>query len=490
MTAKNFVAIDLGAESGRVVVGQFAGKGLSLHEVHRFRNGPVRVAGHLHWDVLRIFEEILNGLAHAVKQCGAITSVGVDTWGVDFGLLDKTGALIGNPYHYRDHRTDGMMAEVFARVPREEVFAATGIQFMQLNTLYQLYAMALAGSPALDSAATLLMMPDLINYWLTGEKVSEYTIATTTQFYDPVNQAWAIGLLERLGLPTPILPRVIAPATSIGSLASSVATPFGLSGIDVIAPACHDTGSAIAAIPARTGDYAYISSGTWSLMGVVSPRPVITEMTRDFNFTNEGGVDGTLRLLKNLTGLWLIQECRRAWAQAGDDLSYAAIAALAEQAQPFQTFVDPDHSSFLSPEDMPGAIQHFCTTTGQTVPADRGSLARVVLESLACKYRATLEQLEHITGRQLDVIHIVGGGSRNQLLCQFAANACARPVLAGPVEATALGNILAQAIAAGQCASWAEARDIVHAAFPPTVYEPHNTAAWDEAYDRFQHVMR
>ncbi len=488
MTTKNFLAIDLGAESGRAVVGCLDGKRLSLHEVRRFRNGPVRVAGHLHWDVLRLFEEIQNGLAQAARQFGEIASLGVDAWGVDFGLLDKAGGLIGNPYHYRDHRTDGVMDQVLARVPRAEVFQATGIQFMQINSLYQLYAMAQARSPALDMADTLLMIPDLFNYWLTGEKLGEFTIATTTQFFDTGHNTWATELLERLGLPPKIMPRLILPATEIGPLVSSVADPLGLRGVKVIAPACHDTGSAVAAVPARTGDFAYISSGTWSLMGVVSPQPIISELTRDFNFTNEGGVDGTIRLLKNIAGLWLIQECRRSWARAGNELSYEAIGALAEQARPFQAFIDPDHPAFLKPDDMPEAIQAFCTATGQPAPGDPGTIGRVALESLACRYRLTLEQLEKITGRYLQMIHIVGGGSQNRLLCQFTANACGRPVCAGPVEATALGNVLAQTLALGYCASWDDARELVRAAFPIKTYEPRDTAAWDDAWMRFQNV--
>jgi rhamnulokinase len=443
----------------------------------------------MHWDVLRIWEEIQTGIAQAAKQYSDVTSVGVDTWGVDFGLLDRAGALIGNPYHYRDHRTDGVMEKLFERVPRAQVFAATGIQFMQLNTLYQLYAMALEQSPALDIAETLLMMPDLFNYWLTGLRLGEFTIATTTQFFDPRNNMWATGLLEKLGLPTHIMPRIVQPATDIGPLIPSVAEPLGLCGMRVIAPACHDTGSAVAAVPARSERFAYISSGTWSLMGVVSPRPVITDVTRDFNFTNEGGVGGTIRLLKNIAGLWLVQGCRRAWARAGDELSYDAVTALAERAQPFQAFVDPDHSSFLSPDDMPKAIQAFCAATGQPVPSERGALVRVALESLALKYRLTLERLEQIVGHRLEVIHVVGGGSQNRLLCQFTADACARPVYAGPVEATALGNLLAQALAGGLCASWAEARELVRAAFPLTSYEPHDTAAWNEACTRFEQIL-
>ncbi|MBN1890663.1 MAG: rhamnulokinase [Thermoflexales bacterium] len=482
----NMIAVDLGAESGRVVVGCLDGKNLALHELHRFRNGPVQVAGHLHWDVLRIFEEIQHGLALAARQFGEVASLGLNTWGVDFGLLDKTGTLIGNPYHYRDHRTDGVMEQVFARVPSAQVFETTGIQFMQINTLYQLYAMA--GSPALEAAQTLLMMPDLFNYWLTGERLGEYTIATTTQFFDTRRNTWAAGLLEELGLPPHLLPRVIPPATEIGLLAPAVADQVGLRGTKVIAPACHDTGSAVAAVPARADKYAYISSGTWSLVGVVSAQPVITDATRDFNFTNEGGVDGTIRLLKNLAGLWPLQECRRSWARAGTDLSYADLTALAERAEPFQAFVDPDHPSFLNPGDMPEAIRAFCTATGQAAPSSHGALVRAALEGLACKYRLTLERLEKITGQRLEVIHVVGGGSQNRLLCQLTADACARPVYAGPVEATALGNILAQAVAGGVCASWAEAREIVRTAFPLESYEPRQAERWDEAYARFQAV--
>lgn len=486
---KNLVAIDLGAESGRVVVGKFDGTRLSLVQVHRFANRPVRVAGHLHWDALRLFDEIQNGIRIAAQQCGEIASVGVDTWGVDFGLLDKNGSLVGNPYHYRDHRTDGVMEKVFERVPRAEIFRTTGIQFMQINTLYQLYAMRLMDSPSLGIAQMLLMMPDLFNYWLTGEKLGEFTIATTTQFYDSRSRTWATAMLNRLGLPSDILPRVIPPTTKIGTLLPPLADQPGLRRTLVIVPASHDTGSAVAAVPARADHYAYISSGTWSLMGVVTPDAVITDATRDFNFTNEGGVGNTFRLLKNLTGLWLVQECRRAWARAGEELSYETLVALAERAQPFQAFVDSDHVSFMYPEDMPQAIRDFCAATQQSIPRDRGTLLRVAFESLALKYRMTLERLESILGYRLGAIHVVGGGSQNPLLCQFTADACARPVYAGPVEATALGNMLAQAIATEDCASWGEAREIVRATCPLATYEPRETGAWDEAYARFKHIV-
>jgi rhamnulokinase len=483
-----YAAVDMGAESGRVVIGQLEGRRLSLREVHRFRNGPVRVAGHLHWDVLRMFEEILTGLA-AARDGGAPGSVGVDTWGVDYGLLDRTGALLGNPCHYRDHRTDGVPARLFAEVPEAEVFAATGIQFLQLNTLYQLRAMVEERSPALDAADRLLMMPDLFHYWLCGEKVCEYSIASTSQCFDVAGKRWATELLGRAGIPDRIFGPVIAPGTRLGPVLPAVADRLGMRGIQVVAPAAHDTGSAVAAVPARAARYAYISSGTWSLMGTVSPSPIVNESVRKLGFTNEGGVGGTVRLLRNIAGLWLVQECRRAWARAGEELGYDALAALAAAARPFQAIIDPDHPSFNTPDEMPAAIQAWCAGSGQPVPQGRGDVLRVALESLAWKYRRTLRDLERLLGERLEVIHIVGGGSQNQLLCQMAADACGRPVLAGPVEATAVGNLMSQAIAGGALSSWEDAREVVRSTFPLRTYEPTGTAAWDEASPRLESIL-
>jgi len=476
--AGSYAAVDLGAESGRVVVGQLAGGKLSLREVHRFRNGPVKVAGHLHWDALRVYEEILTGLS-AAAQVATPASVGLDTWGVDFGLLDRNGALLGNPMHYRDHRTDGATERLFAQVPVEEVFAATGIQIMQINTLYQLFSMVEERSPMLEVADRFLMMPDLFNYWLCGEKAVDYTIATTSQCFD----------VSRLGIPTGMFGRVVQPGTRLGPILPAVADRVGLKGLQVVTPPCHDTASAVAAVPARGSRYAYISSGTWSLMGAVVSEPVVSDAARTLGFTNEGGAAGTVRLLKNIAGLWLVQECRRAWARGGQDLSYDALAALAASARPFQAFIDPDDAGFLSPEDMPAAIQAYCARTGQLALASYGDLLRVALEGLAWDYRRTLGKLERLLGQRLEAIHIVGGGSQNQLLCQMAADACGRPVLAGPVEATAAGNLLAQAIAAGECASWEEAREVVRATFPPRTYEPKETAAWDEASPRVERIL-
>ena len=488
MTTRNYIAVDLGAGSGRIAVGKLQGNRLSLEEVHRFPNNPVRVAGHLHWNVLGQFEELLHGLSLSARRFGVISSIGVNTWGVDFGLLDEHGVLIGNPYHYRDDRTRGVMERALEQVSREEIFQITGTQFMPLNTLYQLYAMHLQNSPALEMARTLLLMPDLINYWLTGERLGEFTIATTSQCCDLSSKTWAMGLLDRLGLPSHIFPPIIHPETTIALLLPCV-DDVGLQETRVVAPACHDTASAVAAIPAATENYAYISSGTWSLMGVVVPRPIVTEEALRFNFTNEGGVGGTIRLLKQIAGMWLIQECRRMWTRAGQDLSYDAMNQMATRARPFQALIDPDNPAFVHPEDMPQAIRQFCIKTGQTAPAEQDGIVRSILEGMALKYRMTLAELEQITGHHLAVIHVVGGGSQNQVLCQFTADACARPVLAGPVEATALGNVLAQALVDGACGSWSEARAILRANLPLKVYEPEATDMWDDAYPRYRQLL-
>jgi rhamnulokinase len=488
--AKRFLAFDLGAESGRAVVGLLEGDRLRLEEVHRFPNGPVRLPDGLHWDVLRLWTEIKRGLTLVVQEHGAdLAGVGLDTWGVDFGLLDRDGALISNPYHYRDSRTDGMLDEAFRRVPRAEIFEQTGIQFMQLNSLYQLLAMVVGRSPALGIAETFLTMPDLFNYWLTGRKVCEFSIATTTQCYDPRQGGWAIPLLERLGIPTRIFPEIVPPGTVLGQLLPAVAEEVGVSGLPVIAPACHDTGCAVAAVPAEGADFAYISSGTWSLMGAELPEPVINEQSLTFDFTNEGGVGGTFRFLKNIAGLWLVQECRRTWARQGEELSYEDLTQMAAQATPLQSVVDPDYADFLKPGDMPARIRAFCEMTDQPVPQSKGAVVRCALESLALKYRWVLKRLEEILGRHLEPIHIVGGGTQNLLLNQFAADATGRRVITGPIEATAAGNVITQAIALGHIGSLEEGRQIVRNSFDVATYEPAGGAEWEEAYGRFLAVM-
>ncbi|MGC8794938.1 MAG: rhamnulokinase, partial [Bryobacteraceae bacterium] len=412
-----------------------------------------------------------------------LAGVGVDTWGVDFALLGADGALVDNPRHYRDSRNNGMLERTFAVIPREEIFAHTGIQFMQLNTLYQLYAMKLADSPALKVARTFLMMPDLFNYWLTGLMRCELTDASTTQFYNPLKKRWATELLERLGLPTEILPEIVPPGTLLGPLLPHVAEETGAGPVPVYATCCHDTASAVAAVPAQGEGWCYISSGTWSLMGVELAEPIINQRSLELNFTNELGATGTVRFLKNIAGMWLLQECRRAWALEGREYSYDELARLAAEAPPFRAIIDPD--AFLEPGRMPEKIADYCRRTGQAMPESPGPMCRTILESLALRYRQVLESLESLLGRRIERIHIVGGGSRNHVLNQFVADATGRPVIAGPSEATAAGNVVVQAIGAGLLRDLGEARELIRRSFPPVRFEPNPQADWDAAYQRF-----
>ncbi len=486
MPTQNILAFDFGAESGRAILGAFDGRTIQLTEIHRFANKPVRVGPHFHWNVLALWDEINTGIRKAAQE-SQIASMGIDTWGVDFGLLDANGELIANPYHYRDNHTDSLMTEAFKALPREVIYQHTGLQFMQFNSLYQLFAMRRANASALAQARTLLMMPDLFHYWLTGTQACEFTNATTTQFFNPRTNNWAREVLAALDIPHNFLAEVVPPGSTLGPLSTHTLRNLGVMGLEsvkVIAPATHDTGSAVAAVPATGGSYAYISSGTWSLMGIESKTPIITDQSLEFNITNEGGV-GSFRVLKNIMGLWLVQECRRKWISSPTDLPYGELMQLAGQAMPLRGFINPDAHDFLHPDDMPLAIANFCRATHQPVPVDRGAVLRCALESLALKYRYTLEQLESLTGKRIEVIHILGGGSQNTLLCQLAANACGRPVLAGPVEATALGNVMVQLLAQGAFASLDEARAVERASFPLVTYEPKDAAAWDEAYGRF-----
>ncbi|MBX7164950.1 MAG: rhamnulokinase [Pirellulales bacterium] len=495
MAHQVYLAVDLGASSGRVLAGVFDGQRLRLEEVHRFENGPVQVGGTLHWDVLRLWQEIQAGLRQAATQYrGQIVSVGVDTWGVDFALLGRGDVLLGNPVHYRDRRTDGVMERAFRRVPRSEIFAATGLQFMQFNTLFQLIAMTEQNSPLLEVAESLLLMPDMFHWLLTGRKANELTNATTTQFYNPITGRWATELFERFELPQRLLGELVQPGTRLGKLAGHVAAATDLPNVEVVLPGTHDTASAVMAVPAadptaERPTWAYISSGTWALAGVETPRAVVNDACAAMNFTNEGGVGGTNRLLKNITGLWLVQECRRAWAQAGTSYEWGALVKMAAAAPPRVSLVDPDAPDFLAPRDMPQAIAEYCRRTGQTVPDGPGAMIRCALESIALKSRRVLEQATQLSGAQLAVIHIVGGGVQNRELCQATADACGRRVLAGPVEATATGNVLVQAMAAGAVGSIAEARDVVRRSFAPEEYSPRQSAAWDEAYGRFEQLL-
>ena len=489
MTGDPLLAFDLGAESGRAILGRFDGGRLELEELHRFPTGATAVFDRLYWDVLRLHEEIRRGLTAAAGA--GISSVGVDTWGVDFGLLAADGSLLDNPRHYRDPRTEGVLERALERVSRERLFAATGVQLLPINTLFQLLAMQEQSAPQLGAAHGLLMMADLLHYFLTGEQVCEFSNATTTQFYDPRRRRWSTELFEAFGLPHRILPEIVPPGTRIGPLLDTVARDCGLaSGIPVVAPATHDTGAAVAAVPAEGPDFAYISSGTWSLMGAELGAPDLSAGALRYNFSNEGGVGGTFRFLKNIMGLWLVQECRRTWAAAGRDLSYGELARSAEEAPAFGPLVDPDDGRFLPPGDMPGRVAAFCRETGQPEPAGEGAVVRCVLESLALKYRWVLERLEEVLGRRLEPVHVVGGGIRNTLLCQLTADATGRPVVAGPAEATAIGNLLVQALGLGRLGSVGDIRAVVRASFEPRTFTPSgDDGRWDEAYGRFRALL-
>lgn len=492
---KIYLGVDLGASSGRVLAGKFDGGKLQLEEVHRFENGGLLLGDTLHWDVLQLWNNIAGGLrAAATKYGDRIASVGVDTWGVDFALLGRDDRLLGNPVHYRDARSRGMYDVTFRKVPREEVFAETGLQFMEINTLYQLVGMQQQDSPLLDMAESFLLMPDYFHFLLTGEKANEMTNATTTQCFNPTTGDWSRKLLDKLDLPTKMLRHIIAPGTKLGKLRASVQEITGLGDIDVIVPGTHDTASAVMAVPAKSvagaaPDWCYISSGTWSLMGVEVPRPVINADVERLNFTNEGGVGDTIRLLKNIAGLWLVQECRRAWKEEGREFSWSELVRLAKEAQPLASLIEPDHADFTAPKDMPQAIRNFCRRTKQPVPESEGAVIRAALESLALRYRMVLGWLETLVGRRLETIHIVGGGTQNRELCQMAADATGRTVVAGPVEATAIGNVMLQAVAAGDVADIAQAREVIQQSFAVETYTPKQTPAWNEAYARFEKLL-
>jgi rhamnulokinase len=492
--AKVYLAIDLGAESGRVIAGIWNGKTLRLEDVHRFPNGAVALGESIRWDVLRLWGEIQTGLALAGKKYGKqIVSVGADTWGVDFVLLNKQEEILGQPYHYRDVRTVGALERAFKKVPRAEIFAQTGLQFMELNSLYQLLAWQKHSPAILDAADTLLFMPDFLHWCLCGAKKAEFTIASTSQFVHPLKRDWSLPLLKKLGLPTHFLPKIVPPGTELGTIRHTLAARTGLAGVKVVAPPSHDTASAVAGVPtANTGkaNWAYISSGTWSLMGVEVQKAALSPRALELNMTNEGGLDGTYRLLKNIMGMWLVQCCKRSFDAAGNKLEYAQLAALAAQAKPLRSIVNLNDPRFLNPPDMPKVMQEFCRETKQPVPKTPGELVRCAYESLALKYRETRNSLEELTGEQIEVIHIVGGGSQSRILNQFAADACQRPVVTGPVEATAMGNLLTQVRASGELASLAEMREVIRRSSDVHHFEPKPNSAWAEAAGRFAELRQ
>jgi rhamnulokinase len=480
-----FLAFDLGAESGRAILGQLYRGALTITELYRFPNEPVRYAGELHWDVSRLWLEMQRGLDRIAGP--ALDSIGVDTWGCDYALLGERGNLLENPFSYRDARTDGVMQAVNDRVGADAVYGATGIQFLPFNTLYQLYA-ACRSTPRLIAAAqALATIPDLLNFWLSGHLQSEYSNATTTAMVDSRSRSWATELLESLELPTRLLLPLIEPGSVVGGV--TVDACAARTGTPVIAPACHDTASAVAAVEAG-GTSAFISSGTWSLLGTELSAPIVSDRTRELNFTNEGGVCGTTRLLKNIGGLWLLQACRRTWARAGQIYGYDELLTAASQQSPgFTSLFDPDHRGFLHPDDMVSAIAGYCRQTGQAEPGSPAGYARAILESLAFKYRRVLESLEEVTGTHFEEIRIVGGGSRNRLLNQFTANATGRTVVSGPVEATALGNIAMQMLATGAVSSLREARAVIDRSFPVDRFEPSEADRWDAHYRRFHEYV-
>jgi len=487
MAGVKFLAFDHGAGSGRAILGHLADGKLSLKEIHRFTNKPVQVLGHVHWDVLRLFDEMKTGMKIAAQQTnGEISGIGVDTWGVDFGLVARDNVLLGNPYAYRDSRTNGMMEQAFEMMPKEQLYNLTGIQFMQFNSIFQLLSMVKTNNPILDLSERLLFMPDLFNFLMTGEKVSEYTIASTSQLLNAQTKHWEPEIFVALSLPIDIMPPIVEPGTIIGKLLSEITREVGLPAIDVIAPACHDTGSAVAAIPAQGTDWAYLSSGTWSLMGIEREKPIINDQSLQNNFTNEGGVGNKIRFLRNIMGLWLLQECRRIWAGRNREYSYAELIEMAMQAKPFKCIVNPDDARFLLPADMTEAICDYCKETQQTPPETVGEFVRTILESLALKYKYVVNKINSMTERPIEKLHIVGGGSQNELLNQFAANATGLPVVAGPVEATAIGNILIQAIAKKEINNLDEARQIVASSFPLKEYLPDDSDQWDEVYNKFE----
>lgn len=490
MTATNLLAFDLGASSGRAMLGTLENGKLELTEIHRFKNQMTKIHGHFYWNIFSLFEELKTGLRKCISEHRIQpVSIGIDTWGVDYALITADGLLAGLPFAYRDHRTDNSMDQFFKIVPKDETYWLTGIQFMQFNTLFQLFASVTQNHRALEIAESLLFMPDALNFLFTGKQQTEYTIASTSQLLKPGKAEWEKKLFSSAGIPDKIAGEIIMPGTIIGPVLREVQEETGCGEIPCIAVAGHDTASAIASVPAKAGNWAYLSSGTWSLLGIESPLPLVSEQTREMNFTNEGGVEGTTRFLKNIMGMWLIQECKRIW-DANSVLGWHEIVALSNNAEPFKCLINPDDPGFLNPGDMPRAVQDFCAKTNQPVPKTKGEIARCIYDSLALKYKHTLRQIESVTGKPIERLHIIGGGAHNATMNQLTADATGIPVFAGPTEATAIGNILLQAKALGVVGSLAEIREIVRNSFEVTEYTPSPKLDWEAAFSKFEKILK
>lgn len=485
MKTNQFLAFDFGASSGRGILGSLENSKIKLEEIHRFNNNMTLLHGSYYWDVFRLYDEIKKGLSQCIQKGILPESIAVDTWGVDYALLDEKGNFLGIPYAYRDHRTDNAMDEVFNRIPSETLYNLTGIQFMQFNTVFQLFASVRDKLPALSLAKDLLFMPDIFNYMLSGIKKTDFSFATTSQLYNPGVGTWEKQIFDAIGISMDIMQEIVEPGTVLGEIHPDLAKEYRMQGVQITAVASHDTGSAIASIPSEDDNFAYISSGTWSLMGFESEHPVINNTSARLNFTNEGGVGHTFRVLKNIMGLWLIQECKRIWDGQQKEYTFPELVEMSQQSTAFRSLVDPNDLRFLNPESMPEAIAQFCKETKQPVPQQPGEFARCIFESLALAYRKTVDGMKEISDKQIDRIHIIGGGSQNELLCQYTANATGLPVVAGPAEGTALGNIMVQALAQGYVKSLAEIRKLIRNSFSFKTFEPKEVNKWDDAYQRF-----
>lgn len=486
----SILAYDLGASSGRVLLGKLNDSAIEVKEIHRFANDPVQVGNRLQWDILRLYHEIKQGLLKTKHAGITPKSLAIDSWAVDFGLISRSGELLGNPYHYRDHQTDGVMEKVIQNLGQSYIFNRTGIQFLPFNTIYQLVAMTEAKSPLLQEAEHFLMIPDLLRHFLTGEMFNEFSNATTTQLYNPILGCWDEEMLTRLGISSTLFSKVVEPGTAVGQLLPSVCDELGIGSIPVITVGEHDTASAVAAVPALDSSFAYLSSGTWSLLGTEVQTPVITDKAMHHNFTNEGGVGGSFRLLKNIMGLWILQELKREWDWKGKNYAYPELVTMARQAPAFGSLIYPDDALFLHPGDMTTRIRKYCLQSGQRVPEHPGDFVRCVLESLALQYRYVFDLTQSVSDQQFNGLHMVGGGIQNELLCQWTADAIGKPVWAGPAEGSAIGNLTVQWIASGEFSDLREARRAIRDSFGVKEYEPEDREIWEEAYSRFKYIAK